>query len=121
MNQEMIPITLFMGLTVVLCLYFWVRFRTRSEMQTTIRTAIDKGQELSPEIIDRLGSPKRPKDQDLRIALVYLAIALSLAVFGFMIPEDKDEVERVFMGIAAFPFFTSMAYLIMYRFTDKPS
>ena len=47
-NEDMIPITLFMGLTVVLCLYLWFRFRTRSEMQTTIRTAIDKGQELSP-------------------------------------------------------------------------
>ncbi|MGI9271179.1 MAG: DUF6249 domain-containing protein [Woeseiaceae bacterium] len=121
MSGEMIPIALFIGLTIVLCLFFWFRFRTRSEMQATIRTAIDKGQELSPEIIDRLGTPKAPKDRDLRLALLWIALALGMTAFGFGIPEDDDEVQQIFMGMAAFPFFIGLAYLIMYRFTDRSS
>ena len=108
-----IPIVMFIRLTVVFSLFFMFRYRTRSDMQATIRTAIDKGQELSPEIIDRLGKPQSPKDQDLRVAMIWMAIALGLGVFGFMIPEHDNEAQQVFTGIAAFPFFISIAYLIM--------
>ncbi len=116
-----VPIALFGGLTVVLSMFFWFRYRIRSDMQATIRTAMEKGQELSPEIIDRLGSPKPPKNKDLRIALVWLALALGLGVFGFGIPDDDQEVMRIFMGLAAFPFFIGAAYLIMWRFGESRS
>jgi hypothetical protein len=120
-DGQMIPISMFMGLTVVLCLFFWFRYRTRNDMQSTIRTAIDKGQELSPEIIDRLGTPKAPKDRDMRLALLWIAIALAMGVFGFVIPDDDNEAQQILFGIAAFPFFIGLAYLIMYRFSDKSS
>ena len=121
MSGEMIPIVMFIGLTIVLCLFFWFRMRTRRDMQKTIRTALDKGQELSPEIIDRLGSPKPAKDKDLRVALVWLALALGLGVFGFVFPEYEEELQKIFLGIAAFPFFIGTAYFVMWRFTEKQS
>ena len=120
-SGEMIPIFMFMGLTIVFGLFFWFRMRTRRDMQKTIRTALDKGHELTPEIIDRLGTPKPAKDKDLRVALVWLALALGLAVFGFVFPEYEDELQQIFMGIAAFPFFIGLAYFIMWRFTEKRS
>jgi len=43
---------------ILLGVFFWLRFRARREMQDTIRIALDKGHELSPELIDRLGHPK---------------------------------------------------------------
>lgn len=120
MNPEVvIPTTMFVGLTIVLCLFFWFRYRMRSEMQATIRTAIDKGQELSPEIIDRLGQPQVSRDRDIRVALIWIAIAVSLVIFGAMIPEDTDEAQRVMAGLAAFPGCLGIAYLIMWRFTDR--
>jgi hypothetical protein len=115
----MIPITGFIALMVVLCLFFWFRYRTRNDMQTTIRTAIDKGQELSPDIIDRLSTPKAPKNKDLRLALLWIALALGMGVFGYVIPDDDGQ--QVLLGVAAFPFFIGLAYLIMYRFSDKSS
>lgn len=121
MSEMMIPITLFIGLTVVLCLFFWFRYRTRNDMQITIRVAIEKGQELSPEIIDRLGTPQAPKDKDLRLALIWIAIALAMSFLGFMIPERDNDAQQVFMGMASFPFFIGLAYLIMWRFTGKSS
>jgi hypothetical protein len=114
-----IPIALFTGLTVVLTTAIWIRYKTRTEMQLTIRTALDKGQELSPEIIDRLGNPKPHKDKDLRSALVSIAIAVGMSSMGYMIPDD--EATKVFLGMASFPFFIGVAYLIMWRVTDRPS
>lgn len=121
MNEEMIPISLFLGLTVVLCLFFWFRFRTRSEVQATIRTALEKGQDLTPEVIDRLGQPKPEKNKDLRLALIWIALAAAMAVFGAAIPENDNEAQMVFLGMASFPFFLGIAYAIMWRFSGKDS
>jgi len=117
----MIPIVLFAGMTIVLCLYFWFRYRMRSDLQLTIRTAIDKGQELTPEIIDGLGRSKPSKDRDLRLALIWTALGGAVATFGFFMPEDGDKVAQVFMGIAALPFFLGVAFFIMWRFTGRES
>jgi hypothetical protein len=116
-NEILIPISLFAGLTIVLCLFFWFRYRMRSDLQKTIRTAIDKGQELSPEIIDRIGQPKAGKDRDLRLAMIWIAIGVALTVFGFSIPEE--EANQIFLGIAAFPFSLGVAFLILWKFTDR--
>lgn len=118
MNEEWIPIVMFTGMTVVFVSLFWFRYKARSEMQATIRTALDKGQELTPEVIDRLGHPKAPKDKDLRLGIIWIAVALGLVGFGFGIP-DEDDVVRIFAGIAGFPFMIGIAYLIMHKFTGR--
>ena len=114
MHGEWIPIVGFIGLTAVLGLFFWFRQKSRSEVQATIRTALDKGQELSPELVDRLGHPKPPKNKDLRLALIWIALASAMAVFGSMIPDDENEAQLIFIGMAAFPFFLGVAYAIMW-------
>jgi hypothetical protein len=110
---------MFIGLTVIISLFFWFRYRVRGDMQQTIRTAIDKGQELSPEIIDRLGNPKPPKDKDLRLALIWLALAAGISLSGFFAPDPSGYAFRGSLAGAAFPFCIGVAYLIMWRFTDN--
>ena len=121
MAGEMIPISMFIGLTVVLSLYVWFRYRTRNDTQATIRTAIEKGHELTPELIDRLGHPRPHKDRDLRISLIFFALAIGLTLFGLALGEFEREAQLVFMGIAAFPFSLGVAFLIMWYFTERRS
>ena len=118
MSEELIPITMFLGMTIIFCALFWFRYKSRTEMQQTFRAALDKGQELTPEIIDRLGHPKASKDKDLRLGVIWLALAIGLVAFGFGIPDDED-VARIFAGIAAFPFAIGVAYMILHKFTDR--
>lgn len=118
MSEELIPISMFLGLTIVFCVLFWFRYRTRSEMQQTFRAALDKGQELTPEVIDRLGHPKVSKDKDMRMSVIWLAIGVGIFAFGFGIP-DEDDVWRIFAGIAAFPFAIGIAYMILHKFADR--
>lgn len=119
MEETIIPSVLFIGLTVVFSLFFWFRYKMRKDMQSTFRTAIDKGQELTPELIERIGTPRRAKDKDLRFAIIGMALAVALVVFGYAIPEDSNEAQQVFMGIAAFPFFIGLGYLTMWRFSRQ--
>jgi len=108
------------GLTILFSVFFWFRSKSRGDMQQTIRAAIDKGQELSPEIIERLGHRKRPKDKDLRLAVIWLASAVGLFLFGAAVAsaETEEHIFTIFSGISAFPVMIGLAYLIMWRFTD---
>ena len=119
MYEDLIPITMFLGVTIVLCVLFWLRYRARREMQETFRIALDKGQELTPEVIDRLGHPKPSKDKDLRLGIIWLAIAVGLVLCGVAIPDPSGNALRGVLSGAAFPFTIGIAYLILYRFTDR--
>ena len=97
--------------------WFYLRFRARMEMQHTMRLALEKGNELSPDFIKQLGEPPRAGDRDLRRGLISLALALGFAALGLAVPED--EATQVMMGVAAFPFFIGLAFVIMHRFGNK--
>ena len=119
MNEGLwVPVVALLSTAIVFCALFWLKYKTKEGMQQTFRAALDKGQELTPEIIDRLGHAKVSKDKDLRLGVVWVAVALAVTAFGFGIP-DEDDVARIFMGIAAFPMLIGIAYLILYKFTSR--
>jgi hypothetical protein len=114
---EWIGFAAVVGPAILLGLFFWLRFRARRDMQDTIRIALDKGHELSPELIDRLGHPKAPKDRDFRLAVIWIAVAISIALFGFAIPEE--EATQPLLGIAAFPLLIGIAYMVLNKFAKR--
>jgi hypothetical protein len=118
MNEEYyIPIVLFICLAVVFGLFLMFRYRTRAEMQKTVRSALDKGQELTPEIIERLGQPKALPHADLRRALIWIAVGVGFGLFGFIL--DEDDAVRPMIAIGTFPVVIGIAYLILSRFSEK--
>lgn len=120
MEGVWVPIAMFAGLTVIISLFFWFRFRARKEMQQTIRAAIDKGQELSPELVESLGtSQKRSKYQDLRNGMIWLAVGAGIALFGVAMGRIEQEVMPIMAGISALPFMIGIAYVIMWRVTER--
>ena len=120
MEAILVPISMFAGLTLIISLFFWFRFRARSEMQQTIRSAIDKGQELSPELVESLGtSQKRSKYQDLRNGMIWLAVGVGTALFGVAMGQVEEEVMAIMAGISAMPFMIGIAYVIMWRVTER--
>ncbi|HNP34510.1 MAG TPA: DUF6249 domain-containing protein [Woeseiaceae bacterium] len=119
MEDILVPIVMFACFAIVLYAYFLFRYKGRQDTQQTIRLALDKGVELSPELVDRLGYPKAPKDKDLRVAIIWLALTVGLVLCGFAIPDDSGEALRGVLTGAAFPFALGVAYLIMWRFTSR--
>ncbi len=117
MNEEMIPVVMFLMIGMVISLFFYFRYRTRCDMQQTIRVALEKGHELSPELIDRLSEPRKPENTDLRRGVLAMALALAGAGFGFFI-NDEDVVQNM-LAVATLPFFISLAYLFLWRFSPR--
>ena len=115
MDEEMlIPIVMFISIAVVFSLWFYFRYKGRVAMQKTLRLALEKGSELSPEFIKQLGEPEPSKDKDLRRGLIWVALGLALATLGVAI-NDPEAIGPM-MGSAAFPAMVGAAYLIMWRY-----
>ena len=119
MIEELIPIVMFIVIGVIFWLFYLFRARNRAEVQQTLRLALDKGAELTPELLDRLGEPGPSKDKDLRRALVWLAIAVGLAICGFFVPDPSGEAFRGCLAGAAFPFAIGIAFLIMWKYGES--
>ena len=116
---EWIPIVMFISMAVIIGLFFMFRYRARRDLQDTLRTAIEKGQELTPEIIDRLGSPPAPSDRDLRRSVTSFAIAAGIAALAVGIGQSDDEAFSVLLSLAGFPLFVGIAFLLMHKYGAK--
>ena len=116
MVEEMIPIVMFLVTGGVFWMLFHFRYKSRAETQQTIRLALDKGAELTPELIDRLGDPEPGPSKDLRRALVWLSLGVGLAVCGFFVPDPSGHALKGCLAGAAFPIAIGIAFLIMWKY-----
>ena len=112
-----IPIVSMVVFGLVLVAFFHYRNKARSELQGTIQQAMEKGTELTPELIDRLAGPKPGPDRDLRRALIWLAVGGGFVLFGLIIQEE--DAFRALSAIGMFPLLVGIAYLVMWKFTDR--
>ena len=119
MVEELIPIVMFVVIGVVFGLFAYFKFRTRAETQQTIRLALEKGNALSPELLDQLANPEPPADRDLRRGLIWLALAVALALCGFFVPEPTGDALRGCLAGASFPLSIGIAYLVMWTYTSR--
>jgi len=117
MNDEWIPIAMFAAIALIFFLVLYFKYRGSAEMQQTIRLALERGTELTPEIINRLGAPAEPsRNKDLRAGLIWMGLALGLALCGFAVATFSIEALYGCLAGAAFPFAIGLAYLVMWRY-----
>ncbi len=118
MEVMWVPISMFVALAIVLSLWLYYRFRARGALQQTVQLAIEKGHELSPELLERLGQPKISGHSDMRRGVIAISLGIAFAVFALVI--DEADAVRPMLGVAAFPFLIGVAYLALWRFAgDK--
>jgi hypothetical protein len=116
MEIEWVPIVMFLSVAIVLGLFFFFRFRTRREIQRTLRTAIEQGQELTPEVLDRLGESTAGV-ADFRRGVLSMAVGVGVAAFGVFLGEE--DALRPMLAISAFPFLVGLAYLGLWKFREQ--
>ena len=119
-----VPIVMFIAIAVVLCVYYYLRHRTGEAVQKTVQTAIEQGQELTPEILERLGQTPKRKPADLKLAdlrrgVILISVGVGIAAFGALVGEDH--ATRPLLAIGTLPFLIGVAYLGLWKFgkSDK--
>ncbi len=116
-HELWIPIVLFLVTGAVFVAFYLFRYKTSHDLQTTVRAAIEQGQQLTPEVLERLGRPRPGPHQDLRRGVVLVALGLAVAVLGLAL--NDDDAIRPMLAIGAFPAIIGVAYLGLWRFAGR--
>lgn len=117
-----VPVVGCMMIVAVVCLPFYFKGRERREMQRTLRAAIDKGQQIPPEVIEAMTkSVKLPPTRlrDLRTGVIWLAIGIGVGLatyFGDFIHGNGDFEG---LGIACIPAVIGVAYIVLSFFNPN--
>ncbi len=99
----------------------WVTyfFRSRAHARTTalIDKLIDRGEPITPEIVQTLGIRAGTPHGDMKTGLILVAIGAAFIILGQLIPED--EAASVMEGIAMFPLLVGTAYIAFWYFFGR--
>jgi len=116
-EEVLIPLTVFGSFAITFIAWLYFRHKGSVETQHTVRLALEKGAELSPEVIRQLGTPEPPKDRDLRRGMIWLALGLGMCVLA--IGVDEPDAIGPMIGSASFPALIGVAYIIMWRYGTR--
>lgn len=118
MEEILVPLGLFTMIGAIAGLSMFFRFRTRQETQLTLRTAMQHGESMSPDLVSQLAEQLQNTGSDLRRGVI--AIAIGVAIFIFAQAIGEEDAIRPLMGISAFPFVVGLAYLGLWVANRKP-
>ncbi len=115
--ELLIPIVLFLSIAFVVGLALSLRARHREQVQVTVRQAIDRGQELTPELLEQLGQTGNARQSDLRRGVIAAALGVGVGAFGLVLGEP--DAVRPMLAIGAVPLLIGLAYLGLWRFGES--
>ena len=121
--EILIPLAPFIMVVAIIAIPAWLKSRDRREMQATLRSAIEKGQPLPPEIIEAMSKdsvkPPATAHRDMRVGVIWLAVGLGIAVFGWLIGYEDMDATYPIMGIAAIPGLIGLAFIVLSFFNKN--
>ncbi|MFN7168258.1 MAG: DUF6249 domain-containing protein [Pannonibacter sp.] len=117
MGEEVIvPAIMFGSIVGIVWLVSYFNSRKRLTVHETIRHALDKGQPLSPDLMDRMSMVTDPVRADLRRGVLFLAFGAAFAVLGAVIGMEESDALTPMLGVATFPIFLGIAYIGLWAF-----
>ncbi len=109
-----VAVILIFGMPVfIVGIIFYFLNRSNAEKQKTLRMAIERSDNLTPEVMSALQSmQKKPKTpmNDVRAGLILIAIAAGLMIWSYI---EHGYIGHGLGGIAAIPGMIGVALLIL--------
>lgn len=109
MEEIIVPVALFAIIPVIVWAVSAYRHKSHSASMKVLETMSTNGETVTPEIIKTLGVRRRPEHADLRLGLILVAVAMSMVIFGTVIPDD--DATEIFRGLASFPFLVGLVFI----------
>jgi len=110
MSANWIPITICICLSVIALVRLWLEFRNKTEIQRTLRKALDNGDHLSLELLERIGVEQHTYAIDLRRFILLMAIGVAIIIASVFL-----EVIMIGLAVSAFPIVIGFAFFILWR------
>lgn len=119
MDEILVPIFLFVAIVAIIWLYSHYNYKKRNTAHETLRLAVEKGQQVSPELVERMSAMSDPVKSDLRRGVLLIAFGIAFIVLGVIMPHDEPEAIRGVIAISSFPVVLGIAYLGLWRFSHN--
>jgi hypothetical protein len=128
MTPILIMLIIFGSITAIVFGPSYLKSRERREIQTTVRHAIDKGQQLPPELIDAMtkdvASKLPSRTRDLRRGVIWLAVGIGVAAFSYLSnlgwnDHDMEQAAAAMLGLAAIPATIGIAFIVLSFFNPN--
>lgn len=118
---EDILVPLFFFATIVLVIYLVSLFnaRKRKTIHETIRHAIDAGQPVSSELIEKMSVITDPIRADLRRGVLFIAFGIAFSILAVVIGVEEGKPIVPMFGVSAFPIIMGLAYLGLWAGAKK--
>lgn len=130
--EDFIPVfaifAVFGTITAIIVGPTYLKSREKREMQTTVRHAIDKGQDLPPELIDAMtkdvASKLPSRTRDIRRGIIWLAVGIGIAAFSAVSDMGGDHwhgdgFDNGLLGIACIPAVIGLAFIVLSFFNPN--
>lgn len=117
LEDILVPIAVFGSIAAMVIAPFYFRSRDRAKMLEVVRVAYDRGQPVPPDLIEamqtRQASQLPSAERDLRSGVIWLAVGLGVAFFGWMMGFQEDEAVYPIIGMASIPALVGVALIVL--------
>ena len=90
MSEDIIvPIAFFGSIAGIVWLVSHYNFKKRLTLHETVRHAVDKGQDLTGEAMEKLALITDPVRADLRRGVLFMAVGIAFGFLGLMVGIEE--------------------------------
>ncbi len=116
LESIVVPTVIFLSPALIVWIVSFFNARKRNTVHETLRLAIDKGQALSPEMMEKMSLLTDPVRADLRRGVLFLAFGAAFAVLAGLIGSEERDALTPMLGVATVPIFLGIAYIGLWAF-----
>lgn len=106
-----VPIGLFGMIVGIVWLVSYFNSKKRKEVHDTLRASIEKGVELSPDLVESIFYQPDAKTRDLRRGWVWLSVGLACLFISWRMGTIEPDAGTVISALASLPAFIGLAFL----------
>ncbi|HSV03229.1 MAG TPA: DUF6249 domain-containing protein [Phenylobacterium sp.] len=115
----MILLIIFGSITAMVIAPMYFRSQERQRMMEMMRISIEKGEPMPENVTEAISRTARARlppspQRDLRTGIIWLGVGVGLAAMGVALNYDDPDATWPMIGIACFPAFIGIAFIVMY-------
>ncbi len=115
--EIVIPVAVFASIVAVVWVSQHFSAKKRADAYATVRSAIEKGQEITPEAMESMTRLAHPL-ADLRRGVLLIALTIAFAALAGIVSTEDEEAVRPLLGISVFPLTLGLAYIGLHFFAN---
>jgi hypothetical protein len=117
MSAELAVLFVIIGtFTLIIIMHMSNRYKLKVKTHELLEKSIDKGVDVTPELLEKLNHDKSPRFKDFRRGIIMMAFGAAVFCFSLVIPAD--DTAKVFRGLSLLPLFIGAGFLLVWKLNN---